>query len=160
MYSSAPISLSPLGSKMTTWESTFRVFGSFETSKTSTVTSERPGGSEVFSVTPAYVARSNMGPMPMLGLSKVNWPCASLLVVPTSAMLAMVLSRVTSTLAAGLPVVRFMTVPWTVPATAAVAASSATSAMERRRGPTAFIEHSGPQQPDGMWDEDDGFAIQ
>src|ERR1700731_3261049 len=94
------------------------------------------------------------GPVPMASLVAVNWPCASLFTEASSAMPAVGLRRSTSVLGIGLPVVRLMTEPWTVPATDAEAARSAVRAAVRRRGQKAFIERSarlrrqGPRRPD------------
>src|SRR5215469_3812311 len=78
----------------------------------------------------------------MASLLAVKWPSASLLAEPRSRIPCVGLRRVRSTFGAGLPVVRFMTVPLTVPAKAAEAVRSETRIVERMFGRITFIECS------------------
>src|ERR1700686_2100883 len=101
----------------------------------------------------------------MASLVAVNWPCASLLTDARSAMPCIGLRRSTSASGIGLPVVRLMTEPWTVPARDTEAAKSAVRVVVRRRGQKAFIERSarlrrqGPRRPDERRDADGESAI-
>src|SRR5712692_7022503 len=105
-------------------EPTAIVFGSLEGSNTATSMSLRPGGNGVWKLIPLYTARTSIGCAPTEALSNVNFPCASVLELPTGCIPPCSCSKITSTPPTVFPVVPFLTVPCNTPAWAATAPKS------------------------------------